>query len=100
MAEKNTKSLYLPDFIIKILDEEAVKGGGPGVVAAASILEFSTKKPKEKAEIIKRFHNKEVTISYCDVLNPDDPAKVASDLEAHAIDAEVHHGSTDKKKSG
>jgi len=66
MAKKSNKTLYLPPWIIEILDFEGEKYDGPGVVAAAAIHHFSLQKRPEKKAILKEYRSKEVDYAYQD----------------------------------
>jgi len=66
MRKKSNKTLYLPPWIIEVLDFEGDKYDGPGVVAAAAIHNFSIQKIKEKKAMLKEYMSKEIEIAYND----------------------------------
>ena len=59
MAEKIKKSLYVPDWIVEVLDREGENYDGPGVVAATSIHSFCSMPEKAKKEALKKYRAKE-----------------------------------------
>lgn len=64
MNEKNKKTLYLPDWVIGLLDKEGVKYDGPGVVAAASINAFCKLSSQEKIRVLQEFRKSEISLAY------------------------------------
>jgi len=52
MRKKYKKNLFLPAWLIDILDSEGELYDGPGTVAAASIYHFSQCKKTEKVNIL------------------------------------------------
>jgi hypothetical protein len=82
MSKKEKKNFAIPPWIVEILDYEAEKAGGPGIVVAASILYFNTRNPKEKADIIKEYRSREISLAYQD----DTAAQAVSDKQKHKKD--------------
>jgi len=70
MAEKKVlktnKNLYLPNWIIELLDEEGQKYDGPGIVASAAISSFCEMKNEEKIRAIQKYRNEEIRRAYSD----------------------------------
>jgi len=68
MAQKERKTLYLPSWIVEILDIEGEKYDGPGVVVASMIYAFSVKNRKEKIKVLQDYRANEITMAYDDVV--------------------------------
>jgi len=66
MGKKINKTLYLPSWIIEVLDFEGDRYDGPGVVAASAIHHFSIQKQKDKKAMLKEYRSKEVDMAYKD----------------------------------
>ncbi len=64
MGKKTNKTLYLPDWVIELLDDEGDSFGGPGVIAAASIFDFCRKKIDAKKRILKDYYSDAVETTY------------------------------------
>lgn len=64
MSEKIRKTLYLPQWLVEILDSEGEIYDGPGVVAAASIHNFSKMKKKNKISVLENFRSHEIQKAY------------------------------------
>lgn len=64
MSKKVRKTLYLPEWITEVLDNEGEKYDGPGVVAAAAINAFDEMDKKNKKSKLKSFRDKEIEIAY------------------------------------
>ena len=64
MAQKEGKTLYLPLWVTEILTTEAERYGGPGVIAAASIIHFARLSDAGKKAVLKEYHNREVELAY------------------------------------
>jgi len=64
MNKKVRKTLYLPEWITLILDNEGEKYDGPGVVAAAAINAFDEMDKTNKKSKLKSFRDKEIEIAY------------------------------------
>ena len=64
MGKKTNKTLYLPDWVIELVDKEGEKFGGPGAVAAASIFDFCRKKKSEKKQVLKEYTSHAIEIGY------------------------------------
>jgi hypothetical protein len=67
MMEKGRKTLYLPAWVIDLLDKEGEKYDGPGVVAAVAITAFCLMKNGEKVKVIQDYRTEEVKRAYSDV---------------------------------
>ncbi len=78
MIEKSRKTLYLPNWIISLLDVEARSSKGPGVIAAASILAFCRMSEKAKKKVLKKYSDCEIEYNYA----IDDEASAAQPLKA------------------
>lgn len=66
MSQKLRKTLYLPEWVAELLDNEGQKYDGPGVVASAAITAFCSMKDKEKVRTIQNYRNEEVKRAYFD----------------------------------
>ena len=55
MAKKIQKNLYLPDWLIDMVDAESTKGKSIGVIASAAIYAYCTSPPAVKAKIITAY---------------------------------------------
>jgi len=66
MAQKEGKTLYLPLWVTEILTTEAERYGGPGIIAAASIIHFSRMPSREKISVLKQYRAIEVEDAYRD----------------------------------
>jgi len=62
--EKIKKSLYLPAWIVEMLNSEGEIYDGPGVVTGAAILALCDSPQDEKTKIIQRYREKEVSEAY------------------------------------
>ena len=66
MAHKDKKTFLIPTWITPLLESEAAKYDGPGVVTAAALHHFCTLDADGKAEILKRFREAEIDHAYND----------------------------------
>lgn len=84
VATKSKKTLYLPDFVIKLLDDEGGMLDGPGVVAGAAIFGFCTLPDDAKIEILQQYRQCEIRTAYNkpsdNASNPLDDNKLAQNL--------------------
>jgi len=64
MMEKGRKTLYLPDWVIEMLDKEGEKYDGPGVIASASICAFCQLREADKIKMIQNYRTEEVKRAY------------------------------------
>ena len=80
MAKKQNKTLYLPEWILGLLDREK---GKPGVIVGASIYDFVQRQDREKVRILKAFRSKEIEVAYGD--NPGDTIVGAAEDDATKI---------------
>ena len=71
-VEKNKKTLYLPQWLISLLDAEGERIDGPGVVVGAAVFAFCEAAPEEKAKLLERFRQVEIQHAY--QLKDDEPA--------------------------
>ncbi len=55
MAKKLQKNLYLPDWLIELIDTESIKGKSVGEIAAAAIYAYCTSSVELKAKIITAY---------------------------------------------
>ena len=75
MNKKFRKTLYLPQWLGDILDAEGESYDGPGVVAAAAIYYFSTRKTKEKVNMLRDFRAHEILSAYSDEADAESKSK-------------------------
>lgn len=64
MSKKNNKTVYIPDWVIEILDREALNYEGPGTFAAAAIYAFSRLSIGGKKKGLKDYKAQDISISY------------------------------------
>ena len=73
MEEKKLrKTLYLPVWVVDLLDCEGKLAGGPGDIAGAAIMAFCDCPPEIKADILMCYSNREIKSAY--KLNNNDKA--------------------------
>ncbi len=63
-SEKLNKNLYLPVWIVEMLDAEGENYGGPGTVASTAIMAFCGMNNAEKQKALKRFRDAEINHAY------------------------------------
>jgi hypothetical protein len=81
MGKKTNKTLYLPDWVIELVDKEGEKFGGPGAVAAASIFDFCRKNKSEKKRVLKEYTSHAIEVGY----EGEEPADSGAEAES-AVD--------------
>jgi len=64
--KKSGRNFYIPEWVSSVLDAEAERYGGPGVVVSSAIMAFSKLSNEQKAEVVKTFRNEEVERAYLD----------------------------------
>ena len=83
MAKKKTvktnKNLFLPPWVIELLDSEGERYGGPGEIAAIAIFNFCSLNDLAKKEAIKKYRDEEADRVYSIIQNA---------AEAHAASPE------------
>jgi len=103
MQKKKRKTLYLPDWLIELLDAEDDAGAKPHKVAGAAILDFCSKDPHEKLKLLKRFAEYDLDATYgCagSVELTNDAARVAANRIVPGSLPEVEQESPPKAKGG
>ncbi len=63
-GKKDKKTLYLPNFVIDMLEIEAERAGGPGKIAGAAILAFVESSDEAKVASLKHFNDRELKEAY------------------------------------
>ena len=63
-SEKTKKNLFLPTWVCEVLDKEGERVGGPGLIAGAAIMAFCSSSPKDRAEMIEKYHKREISEAY------------------------------------
>jgi hypothetical protein len=95
MEQKERKTLYLPQWIIQMLDNEGSAFKGPGLVASAAIWDFCSKTDDAKIAIYKKYgaHNVETTYGCAGEVDVSVPVKPVRSRKAAQA---VSHQSTKK----
>lgn len=63
-SQKSNKNLFLPTWIIELLDREGDKMDGPGFVAAAAIYNFCNMTTDAKKEALSSYKDAEIERAY------------------------------------
>ncbi len=61
---KTRKTLYLPQWLVDLLDAEADRVDGPGKIVSASTLHFLESAESERIDMITRFRAKDLIVAY------------------------------------
>lgn len=73
---KLKKNLFIEDWLVKMMDVEALQAGGQGELASAAIYNFCTAPKEHKAQMLLDYRKKEVSMSYNETLAGDPRAVV------------------------
>jgi hypothetical protein len=62
--KKDKKTLYLPDWLIELIDREGDRYDGPGILAGAAIWNFCRIPESERVKILQEYRIKEIQEAY------------------------------------
>jgi hypothetical protein len=79
MVKKVKKTLYIPEWVVKLLDVEGDRYDGPGVAISTMIYHFSNISMTEKVLAVESFRKKEIEMAYSEWAAIEDENAAASD---------------------
>jgi hypothetical protein len=81
--KKDKKTLYLPDWLIELIDREGDRYGGAGILAGAAIWNFCRIPESERVKILQEYRIKEIQEAYGMKV----PPAVQAQMDADATEA-------------
>ena len=96
MLAKERKTLYLPQWVVKMLDDEGSAYAGPGLAASVAIWDFWSKSETAKKRIYKKYSQYEIDSEYgCAGA---EAAMPAPGTDADRDEADAHRLAEDRKR--